>query len=193
MHQLCHAIKEAGWLDAEFRHAVRDRAKAFMKVLQCKLEGLGSQRNEYGSPLKAAQEIDNLRSQYQDAVKRCHFAAYFCLREDKRESFLQSPNAFFSKSKTVLLSQQYKEHWLPCLVGISNTAGGMPIPQRLTLLGDKLTLLKRVASQIDLSEIDSIVLELSNAATATGIARTSLIGPNLDVRVYLLLLTQVWD
>ena len=64
----------------------------------------------------------------------------------------------------------------------------MPIPQRLALLGDKLTLLKRAASQIDLSEIDSIMLELSNAATATGMARTSLTGPNLDVRVYLLLL-----
>ena len=64
----------------------------------------------------------------------------------------------------------------------------MPIPQCLALLGDKLMLLKLAASQIDLSEIDSIVLKLSNAATATGMARTSLTGPNLDVCVYLLLL-----
>ena len=135
MHQLRHTLKEAGWLDAEFRHAVRDRAEAFMKVLQCKLEELGSQRNEYGSSLKAAQEIDNLRSQYQDAVKYCHFAAYFCLREDKRESFLQSPNAFFSNSKTVLLSQQYKEHWLPRLVGIFEHGRKHAYPSMLSIIG----------------------------------------------------------
>ena len=183
MHKLCHALKQADWLDADVKAAIRDRAESFVKMLQCKPEELSACKDEYGPYFRAAQEIDNLRSQYKDAITRCYFAAYFCLRQDKWERFLQSPNDLFSKSKTVLLSQHYKEHWLPRLVAISNRAGSMPIPQRLALLGDKLTFLKRANGQTDFSEVDSIILDLCSAASATGIARTSLIGPDMDVRI----------
>ncbi len=183
MHYLCHGLKHAGWLSADYRDAIRDKYDAFWDMLTCGDNELGDRRGRYGADLPAAREADTLRSQYTNAKVRCYDIAYLWLAKDKWGD-LQSkdPGHLYNLVKSCLTSEDYQNHWLPRTINISDRVGSPTVEQRLGMLGDKLRILQRAGGVDNAADIRAVVDQLAKVAALTGIARRSLIDSPHPVR-----------
>lgn len=176
MHYLCQSLSQANWLDAEFRTVTRDRVNDLFEMLSCPQFELDEAKKHYGLSLTAATEVVELRRQYANASQRCYYSAYAALRPDAWTSFLNDPDATFAAVKAVLSSDGYKDHWLPTLINKSTMKGAMPLSGEISLISDKLTLLKLAGGKAhELEDVKAIISDLEKAAHSTGLFRGTFI------------------
>ncbi|GME29235.1 hypothetical protein BDZ91DRAFT_768780 [Neofusicoccum parvum] len=185
LHVLVKSLRSSdNWFDKEFRDECQDKVEPFFNMVACPTDAsadtVNGLKNAYGSGLKAAQELDTLRPQYRDAVKRCYDTAYTCLRPILAET-LSKPD-FLNDILSILRSPQYIEHWLPTLVQLSSTPESIPIVGQLAMLFDKLEFLavteaKSNGQSINLQPVHDVISLLTTAAQQTGLVRNSMINP----------------
>lgn len=175
MHYLCKSLSQATWLDEKYRTATSDRVVRLFEMFNCPQDKLDEAKNRYGATLTASLEIDELRRQYSNAGQRCYYSAYVALYSDKWTSWLNAPDTIFAAVKAELGSDGYKDHWLPTLIHRSMMKGAIPLGAELSLMGDKLTLLKLAGGKVDeLEEVETILSDLEKAAHASGLFRGTL-------------------
>ena len=184
MHFLCRDLSRADWLENEYRSQLPDKVDQFFKLVgappNTSSTDLQTYKNSYGNGLTAVQECESLRKMYANAIKRCYYFAYICF-DDRWPSIIHSAHdESFDEIEEVLLSDNYKEHWLPTLIGIPDEAGTMPFKEQMAMLTEKLALLTYHLQEHEglssmQSEVDDIVKNLTEAAQRTGLLRDNLI------------------
>lgn len=183
MHYLCHNLKHAHWLTSEYKDAIIDKFDIFWDMLKCDDGELDGRRSKYGSNLPAAREADSLRSQYANATVRCYDIAFLWFaRRQWRDAEKNDPAHLYDLVKATLTSDDYKDHWLPRTINISDRRGFMTVEQRLGMLSDKLRLLQVAGNRDDPADVKAIVDQLAHAAALSGIARRTLIDSPHTVR-----------
>ena len=178
MHEITHSLKNAGWLDGEYKDRILDRRDAYWKALSCGDDELAARLSEYGNSFEAAKEAGALRAQYNDAVDRCYCAAYVCSCPGL-EKFFSTAEDMFNKTKDTVLSDNYKSHWLPLTVDATNSSKAEMLKTHLAILHDKLVLLLLVARkykgawQGQTPQVDDVIRQLAEAAKNTGLYGTT--------------------
>ena len=183
MHILCKELSNAGWLDRKYRDCVQDKVVAFFEMLRA--PSVSDKQRQDFSKL----DIDDLRKKYDNATKRIYYSAYFA-RRPTWAGYLGSPTTLFDNVKTETATSNYREHWLPKQVNISENKGAnegsVPLNARLSLLADKLTMLKLIASgststSQKYNDIDSMVTGLATFAKQAALVRSILTDPKAEV------------
>ncbi|KAE8443517.1 hypothetical protein EG329_001757 [Mollisiaceae sp. DMI_Dod_QoI] len=183
MHILCKELSNAGWLRKEYRDCVQDKVAAFFEVLRA--PNVSNEKRQYFFNL----DVGELRKQYDNATKRIYYSAYFAMRP-AWAGYLGSPTTLFDNVKTQTATSNYREHWLPKQVNISENKsaneGSVPLNARLALLADKLTLLKLIASggiftSQKYNDIDTIITDLATFAKQAGLVRSTSTDPKAEV------------
>jgi hypothetical protein len=152
-------------------------------MVSCQEAQLSEAKEKNGS-LPAANQLDNTRPMYLRALMRFFLAAFDCSDNDLCESV--SNQGRFEDVKQVLLSDHYREHWVPILVALSTRSGFVSVVEQLTQLGNKVEFLPTLKSgdqkSPDLTPAKEIVGRLVEAAKQFGLSRSSPINPSAWVR-----------
>ena len=163
MHLLCRDLRNAAWLKHEFRSACQDKVQPFFDYLQM--------------------SDDPLPQRYRDALRRCYYAAYTCMRSSVWGEALSSARATFKNVGDTVHSDVFQVQWLPKFMDLEEQPGSQPFSEWLSIFRDKILLLKiietgSVSSSYHPPEIDSIVDTLQTAAGQMGLQRVTLIEPS---------------
>ncbi|KAF3902202.1 hypothetical protein ABW21_db0207932 [Orbilia brochopaga] len=174
-HHVCHSLKTAGFLDGEFRDAIRDNIKQYYTMLSCPSKDVDAAKNSYGSNLTAANEVSTLRTQYADAIARCYYLAYICTDAAGWGKDLENPRGFYRDIREVVLKNTWIDQWLPKLISIQNSTGGhLDIRHQMGMLRDKLLLLEHIGKIKNPNEqsadVDFVMTKLADAVGESGIA-----------------------
>jgi len=139
-------------------------------MMSCQEAQLSEEKEKHGS-LPVANQLDNIRPMYLRALSRFFLAAFACSDSDLCESV--SNQGTFEDVKQVLLSDHYREHWVPILVALSTKPGSVSVVEQLTQLGNKVEFLPTLRSgdqkSPDLTTAKEIVGRLTEAAKQFGL------------------------
>ena len=192
IHIMVRDAKNGGWLNEMQNNHAQDKVSKLFAILD--LPGEPGSSPDYG---RLCSEYDQIRFnvqdvgwRFQDALKRCYFAAYLQLRSGW-DAVMKDPEASLNEILDYLRSGQFIEHvrcppppfkqlltivWkvLPTLIDTPENTFAFPLKTRLNALGDKLTFLMRARHDTQYKEIDDMVRTLAERALQTGLMREAL-------------------
>lgn len=178
----CRSLKQSSWLEQPYRDGILDRVDEAFHVWQ----GPERQTVDHGLMSIMVQKLNEQRLQYIDAINRCYFAAYVCVRPELQEYF-SAPLDFFEQIRKVLESENYKAYIVPKTVDAVNDPTAQTLKMRLGILHDKLALLLTMGKkykgnwQGQTADVDGIIHTLAAAAQESGLV--DLTNVNLEATV----------